>query len=132
MPKSVSGWTIAVFGALALGNGILGLAVPGALVGPLGFATPLDGAAATFLAASSMASLNMGVYYLLAAAKDWKPFFLFTVPFRALTVTVFTLLVLVGPAPAGFLAVAVWEGLGALATGAALLWERRRATMIVA
>jgi hypothetical protein len=84
------------------------------------------------MAASSMASLNMGVYYLLAAAQDWKAFFAFTVAFRLVTFTVFTLLIVVGPAPDGFFGVALWEGLGAVATGAALLWERRRRTATVA
>ena len=132
LPRSASGWTIAVFGALAVVNGALGLIAPDALVRPLGFATPLGAEAAVFLAASAMASFNMGVYYLLAAHREWRPFYPATVIFRCVTVTVFTLLVVVGPAPAGFLAVAAWEALGALATGAALAWERRRVTMIVA
>ena len=132
MPKSPSGWTVAVFGALALTTGALGLLAPGALAGALGFATPLSGAAAVFLAASSMASFNMGVYYLLAAHREWRPFYRATVAFRSVTVIVFTALVLVGPAPVGFLGVAAWEGAGALATGVALAVERRRTAMIVA
>jgi hypothetical protein len=71
-----------------------------------------------------MASLNMGVYYLVAVATSWRPFYLFTVPFRLLTFTVFTILVLAEVAPARFLGVAIWEGVGAVATGVALWFER--------
>ena len=78
------------------------------------------------MAASSMASFNMGVYYLLAAVTDWRPFFRFTVVFRLVTFAVFSVLVLTGTAPGRFIGVAIWEGLGALATGLALGWERRR------
>ncbi|WP_436757625.1 hypothetical protein [Streptosporangium sp. V21-05] len=52
--------------------------------------------------------------------------FLWTVPFRLLTFTVFTLLVVTGAAPAPFIGVGLWEGAGAVATGAALWWERGR------
>jgi hypothetical protein len=72
-----------------------------------------------------MASLNMGVYYLLAVANEWRAFYAFTVVFRLLTCTVFTVLVLTDEAPARFLGVALWEGLGAVATGVALWFERR-------
>ncbi|MFD7408391.1 hypothetical protein ACFV7R_38370 [Streptomyces sp. NPDC059866] len=42
------------------------------------------------MTASSMAAVNMGVYYVPAALSDWKAFFRWTVPFRLLTCTVFT------------------------------------------
>jgi hypothetical protein len=48
------------------------------------------------------------------------------VPFRAVTFTVFTLAVVNGVAPAGFIGVAVWELAGAVLTGLALVYERRR------
>lgn len=133
LPRSLSGWTMAVFGALAAALGVVGLAVPDALLTVMGFApVPAGGRAAgdhtlVFLTASSMAALNMGVYYVLAALADWKAFFRWTVPFRLLTCAVFTLAVVTGRAPAGFLGVGLWEGLGALATGAALRYERRGA-----
>jgi hypothetical protein len=132
VPKSPSGWTITVFGALALFTGLLGLVAPDVLAGGLGFDTPVAGPAAVFLAASSMASFNIGAYYVLAAHRDWRPFYSATVIFRCVTVTVFTVLVVAGPAPVGFLAIAAWEASGALATGLALAFERRRASMIVA
>lgn len=79
----------------------------------------------TFLTASSMAAVNMGVYYVLAALADLRAFFRWTVPFRVLTFTVFCLAVLRGFAPPGFIGVAAWELLGALATGRALAREAR-------
>jgi hypothetical protein len=132
LPRSLSGWTIAVFGAMALLMGAVGLAQPDILLGLLGFdvvpaAQRADGDyTRTFMAASSMASFNMGVYYLLAAVTDWRPFFRFTVVFRLVTTVVFSGLILLDVAPARFVGVAAWEGLGAVATGVALLVERRR------
>ncbi|MCS0637297.1 hypothetical protein NX801_16820 [Streptomyces sp. LP05-1] len=131
-PRSLSGWTMAVFGLLAASLGTVGLAAPDALVAVMGLA-PIPGArraagdhTTMFLTASSMAALNMGVYYLLAALADWRPFFRWTVPFRLLTCAVFTSAVLVGRAPEALLGVGAWEGLGAVVTGLALRHERRR------
>lgn len=132
MPRlSPAGWTIAAFGLAALLLGAVGLISPATLLASMGFTH--DGTAAraaddytlVFVRTSAMASFNMGVYYLLAAAKDWTAFFAFTVVFRLLTFTVFTALVLTDTAPAGFFAVAAWEGAGALATFIALRARRR-------
>ena len=73
-----------------------------------------------------MASFNIGVYYVLAALNDLKQFYLWTVPFRAVTFTVFTLLVVTGFAPTKFLGVGIWELTGAVATGLALYFERNK------
>ncbi len=132
LPRSPSGWTMAVFGVLAAVLGVVGLIAPDALLALMGFAPPAGSRRAegdhtvVFLTASSMAALNMGVYYVLAALADWKAFFRWTVPFRLLTCVVFTLAVAAGRAPAGFLGVGLWEGAGAVVTGAALRYERRR------
>lgn len=132
LPRSPAGWTMAVFGILAAAMGAVGLIAPDALLAVLGFTRVGDAGRAegdhtlVFLTASSMAALNMGVYYVLAALSDWQAFFRWTVPFRLLTCTVFTLAVLGGRAPSGFLGVGLWEGLGALVTAAALRHEKRR------
>jgi hypothetical protein len=73
-----------------------------------------------------MASFNMGIYYILAVFSDFKPFYRWTVPFRVLTFTVFSLAILSGLAPAGFVGVAVWELAGALLTGLALYLDGRK------
>lgn len=131
-PRSIAGWTIAVFGAMALLLGAIGLVWPDALLTLLGFELLEPGERAggdytrAFMAASSMASFNMGVYYLLAAITDWQPFFRFTVVFRLVTFVVFSGLVLAEVAPTRFLGVAIWEAVGALVTGVALWFERRR------
>ena len=83
-----------------------------------------------FIIAASMASFNIGIYYVLAALYNMKRFYLWTVPFRVVTFTVFTLSVLSGIAPGGFFGVGLWELLGALVTGGALYYERRRAGML--
>ncbi|WP_018255171.1 hypothetical protein [Salinispora mooreana] len=129
LPRSAAGWTVAVFGLLALLLGAIGLIWPEALLRLLDFEVLESRASgdytATFLTASSMASFNMGVYYLLAAATEWRAFYRFTVGFRLLTFTVFSILVLVDAAPGLFFGVAAWEALGALATAAGLWWDHR-------
>lgn len=131
LPRSGAGWTIAVFGTLAVVLGALGLIWPEAQLRMLGFEMPAERPAGdytgTFLTASSMASFNMGVYYLLAAATEWRVFYRFTVWFRLVTFTVFTITVLSDVAPGRFFGVAAWEGLGAAATAVGLWWDARRA-----
>ncbi|MFE6228704.1 hypothetical protein [Streptomyces sp. NPDC057854] len=124
---------MAVFGLLAAALGVVGLVAPDVLITVMGFAPVPDGERAAgdhtlvFLTASSMAALNMGVYYVLAALADWRAFFRWTVPFRLLTCAVFTLAVITERAPSGFLGVGLWEGIGAVVTGAALRYEGKRA-----
>jgi len=125
---------MAVFGVLAIAMGVVGLVNPDTLLRLLGFEVLSERAAGdhtkTFMAASSMASLNMGVYYLVAVATEWRPFYLFTVLFRLVTFTVFTTLVVTEAAPGRFFGVAAWEGLGAIATGVALWFERKQRTSV--
>ncbi|MGC3003249.1 hypothetical protein ACPF8X_33975, partial [Streptomyces sp. G35A] len=122
---------MAVFGVLAAALGAVGLVAPDAQLSMLGLRAPAERGSGdhtpAFVTASAMAALNMGVYYVLAALADWRAFFRWTVPFRLLTCAVFTAAVAGGRAPEAFIGVAVWEGLGALVTGTALLHERRAA-----
>ncbi|MFZ5881604.1 MAG: hypothetical protein ACOY0R_19745 [Chloroflexota bacterium] len=128
--RDASGWTIFVFGALAVALGLYGLIRPENLLALLGFEIIERSARAeadftiTFMIASSMASFNMGVYYILAALNNIKAFYRWTVPFRIVTLTVFTAAVVMHLAPTRFLGVAIWEGLGAAATGLALRLDR--------
>lgn len=134
LTRSPAGWTMAVFGVLAIIMGVVGLVSPDTLLKGLGFEVLGSRASGdytkTFMAASSMASLNMGVYYLVAVATQWRPFYVFTVAFRLVTFTVFTILVITDAAPARFFGVAAWEGIGAVATGVALWFERKRGTSV--
>ncbi|MNG35893.1 hypothetical protein D3C84_1227590 [compost metagenome] len=68
----------------------------------------------------------MGAYYMLAALKNVKSFYYWTVPFRLVTCTAFTLAALGDLAPMRFIGVGAWEGIGALATGLALYMENKR------
>ena len=130
--RDASGWTIFVFGVLALILGLVGILRPEFLLSLLGFtvldrsARPAGDYTLVFMIASSMASFNMGAYYILAALKDVKSFYRWTVPFRFVTPTVFTIAVLTGLAPVRFLGVAAWELSGAIATGLALWFEGRK------
>lgn len=130
--KDASGWTMFIFGVLALLLGLLGLIRPEILLSLLGFSV-LDRAARmtgnytlVFITASSMASFNIGVYYILAALNDMKQFYKWTVPFRCITFVVFTTVVLTGLAPTRFLGVGIWELTGAVATGLALRSESKQ------
>ena len=130
--RDAAGWTMFIFGVIALLLGFLGLIRPELLLSILGF-NVLDRAqraagdyTLVFMIASSMASFNIGAYYILAALNDLKPFYKWTVPFRCVTPTVFTIAVLTGLAPVRFLGVAAWELSGAMATGLALWYESKK------
>lgn len=89
--RDASGWTMFIFGLLALLPGFLGLIRPEWLLSIPGF-TVLDRAeraagdyTLVFLIASSMASFNRSAYYILAALNDLKPFNRWTAPFRCVT-----------------------------------------------
>jgi hypothetical protein len=135
--RDASGWTIFVFGFLAFVLGLIGLIRPEILLSILGFEVIERASRASadytivFMTASSMASFNVGIYYILAALNDVKIFYRWTVPFRTLTFIVFTTVVILGIAPQRFLGVAVWELVGALATGIALYYENKSATQAV-
>jgi hypothetical protein len=127
---SPSGWTIFIFGLLAFFLGLLGLLNPNTVLMQLGFEIVERAERAShdytlvFITASSMASFNIGIYYMLAALNDVRLFYRWTVPFRTVTFIVFTLTVILGLAPPRFLTVAIWELAGAVATGVALYYER--------
>src|SRR5262249_11233712 len=122
-PRGYAAWSILVFGVIALGLGVTGLVSPDVLVRVMGIPAPDPG---PYVRTSAMAATNMGAYYVLAAASNTRRFFAWTVPFRVLTFTVFTGIVLAG-GPAGLLGVAAWELVGALCTGLALRVDRARA-----
>jgi hypothetical protein len=130
--RDAAGWTMFIFGVLAFLLGLIGLIRPEILLSMLGFETISRAQRAAgdytivFMTASSIASFNMGIYYVLAALNDVKIFYRWTVYFRVVTFSVFTTIVIGGIAPGGFLGVGIWELLGALSTGIALFFEDRK------
>jgi hypothetical protein len=130
--RDASGWTMFIFGSLALFFGLIGLLKPELVLSTLAFNVIERAQRAagdytlTFVIASSMASFNVGVYYILAALNDVKAFYRWTVPFRAVTFAVFSIAVVTGLAPTGWIGVAAWELCGGIATGLALYYEKRR------
>jgi hypothetical protein len=122
-PQSHAGYSIAIFGALALLLGVASLIEPEVMLRSAGAPTTHP---ELFVRISAMAATNMGVYYLLAAAAETRAFFVWTVPFRVLTASVFTSMVVAGIAPTGMLGVAAWEFAGAVATAIALRSDHRR------
>jgi uncharacterized membrane protein HdeD (DUF308 family) len=133
--RDASGWTMFVFGLLALLLGLLGILRPEFLLSILGLSQPGGATRATgdhtlaFTIASAMASFNVGAYYVLAALNDMKKFYLWTVPFRGLTFAVFGIAALTRLAPAPFFGLAAWEAAGAAATGLALYFDNQRTRM---
>ncbi|RJP48630.1 MAG: hypothetical protein C4557_12635 [Anaerolineaceae bacterium] len=127
--RDASGWTMFIFGILAFLLGLVGLIRPEILLSILGFDVVERAQRAAgdytivFMTASSMASFNMGIYYVFASLNDVKVFYRWTVPFRTVTFLVFTTVVILGFAPVKFLGVGVWELAGAVATGSALYAE---------
>ncbi len=125
--RDAAGWTMFIFGILALLLGLIGLIRPEILLTILGFEVVERAQRAAsdytivFMTASSMASFNMGVYYVLAALNDVKIFYRWTVPFRVVTFAVFTTIVIAGIAPKPFLGVGVWELAGASLRGLHLI-----------
>ncbi|CAF0926151.1 unnamed protein product [Rotaria sordida] len=129
MIRTVSDLTIFVFGLMAISAGLFGLIRPETLLNRMNLivldrSTRQDGDyTIAFLLSSSMASFNMGIYYLLAAWNQWIKFYQFTVVFRLVTVAVFILAIKNGHAPEGLIGIVIWELAGALTTGAALWYE---------
>jgi hypothetical protein len=130
--RDASGWTVFIFGSLAFLLGLAGLIRPEILLSILGFEVVARAQRAAsdytivFMTASSMASFNMGIYYVLASINDVKAFYRWTVPFRVVTFVVFTTTVIAGIAPVPFLGVGIWELLGAFSTGIALYVEDQK------
>jgi hypothetical protein len=129
-----SGWTMFIFGVLALILGLIGLIRPEFVLAVMGFqvlerASRLSGDfTLVFVVASSMASFNMGIYYVLAALSNVKAFYRWTVPFRVVIFLVFSTIVLTKLAPPAWMGVAAWELSGAIATGLALKFEKSQIT----
>ena len=130
--RDASGWTMFIFGVMAFLLGTLGIIRPELELSMLGFEVVDRASRAssdytlTFMTAASMASVNVGIYYVLAALNDVKIFYRWTVPFRGLTFIVFTTIVILGIAPLKFIGVPIWELTGALATGIALSREKQK------
>ena len=130
--RDASGWTMFIFGVMAFLLGALGIINPETQLAMLGFeivdrtVRASSDYTLTFMTAASMASVNIGIYYVLAALNDVKVFYRWTVPFRILTVIVFTTIVILGIAPLKFIGVPIWELTGAIATGIALAREKQK------
>jgi len=123
-PRGAAAWSVFVFGTAAMAIGVAGLVSPDFFLAAMNVPAADPG---PYPRTNAMAATNVGAYYLLAACSNTRLFFAWTVPFRMLTFTVFTGMVLFDAAPSGLLGVAAWELVGALWTGSALAYEARMA-----
>ncbi len=130
--RNLSSLSMLIFGVMASIFGTIGILSPNTMLATLGIPVvnprPVSDFTLAFLIASSMASFNMGAYYILAALNNMQAFFRWTVPFRCVTFMVFTLIVITGIAPANFLMLGLWELTGAVLTGLALVYEKKQVT----
>lgn len=111
---SVVAVTILLFGLTALGAGLNGLFQAAQQAQSFSASSPATQATnAYYLAATAM-----GLYYPLMAYQENRVFFLATVPMRLLSTTVFWL--------QQWKAASIWEGVEAIVTAMAILWDRRR------
>lgn len=68
--------------------------------------------------------MKKGIFYILAAINDWRPFFYFTVALRFFTVLITNRKIASGNLDSKFGQVAVADGAGAVLTLAALAYEK--------
>jgi hypothetical protein len=129
-PRTATDWTIATSGAIALTMGAVGLIRPDRQLEMMGFDNPDERGSGdhtpAVLATSSIAAVDMGWLYLRGLKMDWPGFPAFTVGARSLMAAGMVGLMANGLAPKSLKAAALWEGLGAAATAAAILGDRRR------
>ena len=129
--RNVSSLVMLISGIVALLLGVIGIVEPDVVLRLSGFEVVENSERAShdytliFILASSVVSMNIGVYYTLAALSNLKEFYGWTVAFRCVTFILLAVGVLSGYAPAGLLIVAFWELAGAIATGIALYYERK-------
>ncbi|OCK77740.1 hypothetical protein K432DRAFT_384426 [Lepidopterella palustris CBS 459.81] len=106
--------TVYAFGATSFLFGIINLLSPSTTLSTLN----LPAAALPAANGNALAAIAMGIYYTLAAWQENRAFFTLTVPMRLLTTAVFWWQGGAWRVPA------VWEGIGAVSTGCALVWGR--------
>ncbi|KAJ2905280.1 hypothetical protein MKZ38_005793 [Zalerion maritima] len=105
--------TIYVFGISSLAAGIVNLINPSSALST--FSLPFEALPA--VNGNSLAAIAMGIYYPLLAYQENRAFFMFTIPMRCLTATVFV------RQGGNWKIAGLWEGGGAVLTMLALVWE---------
>jgi len=130
-PRSPSGWTIYVLGALALAAGVLGLVSPSTQLGMMGFervaARQAGDHTLAVLAITSLAAVNTATLYMVAAIKEWPGFLAWAILARLVMGAGLALQVLLGVGPIAFVGAAAWEVAGAAIIAAVGIWDRHRA-----
>ena len=113
-----------LFGVATLASGISNLLFPSSSLAALGFVPSNE--LRTMHAASSVAALVMGTYYILLGYLNIRVFFWATLPVRSVTVVVTIQLVRGGVAPKEFAAVPITEAIGVGLTATGLLVDKWR------
>jgi hypothetical protein len=127
---TAAAWTVAGFGLLAFVMGISGLVSPARQRSMTGLKEPDERGPGdhtpALMMTTSMAAVNTGFVYMLGIAKGWPRFPAWTVAARLFMCAGFLVLIRRRIAPKSFLGAALWEGIGAAITGAAMSWDSRR------
>lgn len=113
---SYTAYTMLAFGVSAFITGAHTLIRPHSFLSS--FSLPVSAVPSVY--GNALAAIAMGIYYTLSALQENRAFFVASVPMRLLTAGVF------GFQGGPFIAISLWEGAGALATGCALLLDNRK------
>jgi hypothetical protein len=115
-PSSFTSYTVLAFGVTSFLAGAHTLIQPSFPISAFGLPSGSEGS----VRGNGLAAIAMGIYYTLAYAQQNRKFFIATVPMRLLTSFVFAF------QGSAWIAPSLWEGLGALMTGFALLLDSSR------
>jgi len=119
--KTPTAWSVGGFGALTILTAWVTLIAPQSILGLLGFDGDVNSELIYLVIVASQA---IGLFYVLAAYYDTSWFYGWSVVIRAVNFVLFSIVALMGLTPINVLAVAFWEGLGAVAT-AITMWRAR-------
>lgn len=118
MLSSYTSYTMLAFGVSAFITGTHLLIWPQSFLSSFS----LPAAAEPLVYGNALAAIAMGIYYTLSAVQENRAFYVASVPMRLLTTGVF------GFQGGPWIVPSLWEGIGALATGFALLLDNRNKT----
>ena len=113
MVSSYAAYTMLAFGVTSFASGLYTLTNPTSFIS--NFSLPIGSEGS--VRGNALAAIAMGIYYTLSVYQENRAFYLATVPMRLFTATVFSFQGGAWTVPAA------WEGIGALTTAAALLFD---------
>ncbi|HYD90643.1 MAG TPA: hypothetical protein VEA58_02585 [Anaerovoracaceae bacterium] len=125
--KTVSDWTVIIFGSIGLLLGLSGLFFPESQYKILGLDTDSIGTVIPGLMGSAgLSATYVGLLYIFGTIQKWRYFKQYLIFARLLMAVGFLILMSIGRAPQTYVSAAIWEAAGAALIGMAIWWEGRR------